>query len=236
MRSPVVHRVVALVTALALVGGAVLVALVSLRATSSSATGREVPLADGSLPLCAAFLGDSITVGNSDLAVGRLGDQSWFRDLVTGDEAVLVFAGAVAENGRTTDWMADHVDVALATRPDLLVVLGGTNDAAIGHSPEQVAANLHRIADAADRAGTRLAVATVPPLDLADDPTTVAAVNAALRDVADERGALLLDVAAAVTGDDGRWRPGLTDDGIHPSGEGAAAMAAAAARALRGRV
>lgn len=221
-------------TALALVGGAVLVALVSLRATASSAADRAdpTPRADGSVPLRAAFLGDSITVGNSDPGVGRLGDRSWFHDLVTGEAPLLAFAGAVAENGRTTEWMAEHADAALAARPDLLVVLGGTNDVAIGYPPEQLAANLHRIADAADRWGVRLAVATLPPLDVSVEPVDVAAANAALRDVADERGAVLLDVGAAVTGDDGRWLPGLSDDGIHPTGEGASLMAEAAARAL----
>ena len=54
-----------------------------------------------------------------------------------------------------------------------------------------------------------------------------------IREVAADRGAVLLDVAAAVTGGDGRWLPGLSDDGIHPLPAGAALMAAAAARALR---
>lgn len=241
MRSSLARRVVAGVTALALVGVAVLVAVVSVQYSASTtpvrqsptAAADDLPPAAGSLPVRAAFLGDSITVGNSDLAAGRIGPLSWFRDLVAGEQAPLVYAGGVAENGRSTAWMVERVPDVLAARPEVLFVLGGTNDVATGIPASQIVANLERIIDAADRAGVRVGLGTLPPLDHGADPATIAEVNAAIRDLADERGAYLLELGEAVAGEDGGWLPGLTTDGIHPSPEGAAAMSAAALTALR---
>lgn len=228
----------AALTALALVGVAVLVAVVSVQYAASSTPVKRGPSTppragapSASVPVRAAFLGDSITLGNSDLAAGRIGPLSWFHDLVAGDEAALVYAGGVAENGQDTAWMLDHVGEVLATRPEVLLVLGGTNDVATGIPTSQTLANLERLVDVADVSGIRVGLSTLPPL--ADDPGAVAELNAGIRDLADERGAYLLDLGAAVTGPDGSYLPGFTTDGIHPSPEGAAAMSAAALAALR---
>jgi lysophospholipase L1-like esterase len=225
---------VALVAALGLVVSAVLVTLVALRVADLGGDPDRSVRRPGTGAPAAVFVGDSITRGNSDLAAGRLGSRSWFTELVTGADAPLAYAGAIAENGRSTAWMADHVDDALALDPDLLVVLGGTNDVAAQVPPELIVLNLRRMAEAADEAGVAMAVATIPPLDVDGVDAEVAAANDAIRAFAAGAGVTLLDTGPAVAGPDGAWRPGLTDDGIHPNAEGAQRMAAAAAAAFRG--
>ncbi len=184
-------------------------------------------------PQSAAFLGDSITVGDSDLASGRIGELSWFAGLVQGDSAPLRFDGGAAEIGMTTDWMAEHVGQALAARPDWLVVLGGSNDLPSDIPLPTSLANLGRIIDAADLVGTKVALATIPPQRLPEHDPTVDMYNAAVRDLAAQRSIVLLDTHAAVADNDGGWLPGLTTDGIHPSVEGARLMAAKASADLR---
>lgn len=183
-------------------------------------------------PIRAVFLGDSITVGNSDLANGVLSPQSWFYGLVDEETDPMVYAGGVAENGRNTGWMAEHVDEALALDPQLLVVLGGTNDIGAGLPAEETMANLRTIKAAADSAGVRMAVSTIPPLSDSDLGGRVDLVNATIRVFAAESGALLLDTTTVLSDGQGGWRPGLTTDGIHPNEEGARLMAEAAAASL----
>ncbi|MCX6422029.1 MAG: SGNH/GDSL hydrolase family protein [Actinobacteria bacterium] len=180
------------------------------------------------------FIGDSITLGTSDFANGFVGDWSWFYALVNAPDAPVAFAGGVADNGMRTSWMAEHVWDALSKQPDMLIVLGGTNDIAPGADPATSLANLQRIVDAAAQAGVKVAVCTIPPSDKPNVDELTRAYNDALKVWADSTGIILLDTAAPLRGPEGvGWAPELTTDGTHPSPEGAVRMSQAAATTLR---
>lgn len=180
------------------------------------------------------FIGDSITLGTSDFASNFVGDRSWFYALVNAPDAPVAFAGGVADNGMRTSWMAEHVWDALSKQPDMLIVLGGTNDVAPGADPATSLANLQRIVDAADQAGVKVAVCTIPPSDRPNVDELARAYNDALKIWADSTGIILLDTAAPLRGPEGLgWAPGLSADGTHPTAEGAVLMSQSAATTLR---
>lgn len=184
----------------------------------------------------AVFLGDSITRGTSDFASGALGDWSWFYHLVMAPDAPVAFAGGIAENGMLTQWMAGEVWQALSYQPDLLVVLGGTNDIDASLRPEQIIANLQVIRDATAGAGVAMAVCSIPPSDDARKDVRIREYNDALRAWADIHDVVYLDTAAPLRGSEGMgWAPMLTNDGVHPTAEGARLMSQAAATTLRWR-
>lgn len=184
----------------------------------------------------AVFLGDSITRGTSDFASGALGDWSWFYHLVMAPDAPVTFAGGIAENGMLTSWMASEVWQALSYQPDLIVVLGGTNDIDSSLTPEQIIANLQVIRDAAASAGVAVAVCSIPPSPDVRKDVRIREYNDALRAWADTHDAVFLDTAAPLRGSEGiGWAPNLTNDGVHPTAEGARLMSQAAATTLRWR-
>jgi acyl-CoA thioesterase I len=182
----------------------------------------------------AVFLGDSITRGATlDTAWGGVTEWSWFYRLLDDTEGVVRYGGMVAENGRTTSWMAGQAYNALALGPDLLIVHGGTNDISGEVEPSYVIGNLQRIKDAADVMGVPMAVCTVPPRwDPAADARAVA-LNDALRVWAATEGVLLLDTAEPLRDPLGGWRSGYSADGLHPTPEAAVLMSRVAAEILR---
>jgi lysophospholipase L1-like esterase len=112
----------------------------------------------------------------------------------------------------------------LATyNPNVVLLMIGTNDLAWWTADPNVAAstaaNVGRILDRieATRPGTRVILATTPPISNATVPiinanraTLITAYNAALRTLASQRGVTLVDVEAALS---------LSDlyDGVHPT-------------------
>ena len=162
----------------------------------------------------AVFLGDSITLGDSNFAAGYVGEMSWFYALVSAPDAPIAFAGGIADNGMLTSWMADHVWEALSMKPDMLIVIGGTNDVAAGVPTDETFANLQRIVDAADQAGVKVAFGTIPPSDQQGLDQKARDFDAALVPWVDSVGAVLLDTAAPLRGSEGLgWGEGLKQDG-----------------------
>lgn len=201
----------------------------------------DVPLASPSptfIPVeerpVAVFLGDSITRGATDPALGVVDEFSWFYGLIDDSSGVVRWGGTVAEIGMTTAWMAEQADNALALSPDVLVVLGGTNDITGPVTPDDVIANLQVIKDKADAYGIRMAVGTVPPRDDPEVDARAIALNDALRLWAAEEGVILLDTARDLRDPLGGWKDGYSGDGVHPTPEAARLMSNAAADTLRG--
>lgn len=173
-----------------------------------------------------AFLGDSITRGTSDLAAGVFGDRSWFFAMVEGPAAPFTYAGGIADNGMTTAWMAEHAGEALDTNPEMLVVLGGTNDIANWVEPTVVLANLESITQQAHARGIAVAVSTIPPSSFEDLGPRAVAMNVAIRAWVQARGdVVLLDPWTLLADEQGAWLPDLTPDGIHPDADACRLMA-----------
>ena len=123
---------------------------------------------------------------------------------------------------------------AIALRPRIVHILVGANDLlGLGGpvSADQFAGNVLDMVELAQLHGAAVIVGTVPPMrDFAgykpgDPAPDIARLNARLSRLAASRGLVLADYHAALIGPDARRGQALfTDDGIHLSREGYAAM------------
>ena len=165
-------------------------------------------------------LGDSMAQGNSRVEWGIHGNTSWYSYLVCGDDAPAADGGNLGINGATTTQILARIDEALAANPDILVVNGGTNDLTRSVPLPRIVGNLRAILDRAREIDT-VVIATVPSARTisADD------LNSEIRALAAERGIPVADFAPLLA------RPGATFDGVHPTANTAAAMAADVAAA-----
>ena len=170
-----------------------------------------------------AVVGDSIADADSpDFAAGDLGAGSWATYVVDDGFA---FSGGWAEWGATTGMMADSVG---SIEADVLVILAGTNDVAFNIPFDESAANLDRIVD--DVVGIEdVVVVSIPPMD----PAGADAYNEHLADLAGDRGWRFVDASVGLRTADGRFRDGMSFDGLHPSVDGARMLGEAIAAGLR---
>ena len=171
-----------------------------------------------------AAVGDSITDADSlDFAGGEFGPASWARYM---REAGYEFAGGWAEWGATTALMAESV---APLDGETLVLLAGTNDVAFGVPFSETSANLDRIVETVGIAD--VVVASIPPMDAY--PSGAVELNRRLEELADDRGWRFVDASAGLRTVDGRFRDGMSFDGLHPSEEGARVLGEAIAGELR---
>jgi lysophospholipase L1-like esterase len=176
-------------------------------------------------------LGDSITVGRHSEMLHVGANNSYFDVLACDPDSPVAFAGNAGIGHNTTSMMLARLQSdVLDHAPDQVLVLGGTNDVLLGQEGETIA-NLEQIRVELDTAGVESLFGLVPPLDV--DPAGASALNEEIRAWAAVRDVELVDYWTPLAGPDGRFREGLTADGIHPSPTGARAMADAAEAALR---
>jgi lysophospholipase L1-like esterase len=181
-------------------------------------------------PLRVACVGDSITFGDqiADRArdsypavLARLADGR----LVTGNFGV---NGATALQVMFRDWSGTRASRdALAFAPDIVVIMLGINDLSFPHLYDRYPADLRDIVARfqALRHAPRVYLCTLTPIapeDLqgAANRAIRERMNPAIRAVATETGAGLIDISAAFPN-----RPDLLPDGLHPNEEGAAIIA-----------
>lgn len=121
--------------------------------------------------------------------------------------------------GQRTDEIAARLDGVLEGA-DVLVVQGGINDIAQGRPVEQAARNLAGMLERGRRSGLPVAVADVLPWDNGDE--RVAREIVRLNELIRVLPAALLPFHDTLADPSvpGRMRPGLSDDGDHPSVEG----------------
>ncbi len=186
-------------------------------------------------------LGDSLTADDSlaaDLgsavAPGGVLYPSWFTSALE-DEPRLGAAANAGIPGDTTEEMVARFarDVAVHA-PRVVVILGGTNDLPTGRTTEQVVGTLEQLADLARDAGAVPVLATIPPRTDGSFASDVADLNAGIRRSAASSGTPLIDFFSVLADEDGGWRTGFSEDGLHPTEDGAAAMGRIAVETLVG--
>lgn len=164
------------------------------------------------------FMGDSITEG-------------WIKtdpSLFTGG---LVDRGI---SGQTTPQMLVRFrEDVIALRPQAVHIMAGTNDIAGNTGAatiETVQGHLASMAELARAHGIKVLLASVPPAgafpwspDKRPAPQ-IAALNTWLRDYAGRNGFTYVDYHSAMARPDGAMKPGLADDGVHPTVAGYAVM------------
>lgn len=183
------------------------------RATSS---GEALP------PTSIYVVGDSLTEGSSpDFNGGQYADDSWVAHL--GDQITVV--GGWAQSGALT---VDMLNAATPARAGALVLLAGTNDAALGVAFETTAYNLEHIAEKVG--APRSVVSALPPRD--DMPGVIVTFNRNLAALARDKGWDFIDPMAGLR-DGVRFGAGMATDGVHLSVAGATELGRAMAEQLR---
>ncbi|HEY1203430.1 MAG: GDSL-type esterase/lipase family protein [Bryobacteraceae bacterium] len=165
------------------------------------------------------FLGDSIT----DL--WRLNEYFPARDFVNRGIA-----------GQIADEMLGRVEAdVVALHPAAMLLLAGTNDIARGVPLDIVENNLKAIAELAQSHGIKPLLASVLPAgETRPDhpPGAILALNGWIENLCRQRNYFYVDYFTAMTGPDGRLRPDLSDDGLHPNSLGYRVMAPIALAAI----
>ena len=151
--------------------------------------------------------------------------------------------------GQTTPQMLvrfrqDVIDL----HPKVVVILAGTNDIAGNAGPAtlaQIEGNLESLCELARAHEVRVVVASILPVS--DDkkdaggpivrtvqrpPATILELNRWLAGYAAANGHVYLDYFTAMADGNGRFRPDLNDDGLHPNASGYAVMAPLAEKAI----
>ncbi len=177
-----------------------------------------------------AVAGDSISAGSPlwdpDEAVrARIAapdERSQWQFWASRADARLEFR-TTAVYGERTDEIARRLERVLPGA-DVLVVQGGINDVVQQRSVDEAARDLEAMLDRGRAAGLALALADVLPWNNGDARASehIARLNALIRQLADAAGATLLPFHDTLVdaAEPRRMRPGLTDDGDHPSIEG----------------
>ncbi len=118
-----------------------------------------------------------------------------------------------------------HFSQAMTTRPDVLLIMEGSNDVSDRNAAVTAAAiaNLHTMLLAAKRQGVRPYLATIPPmLSTRTAWTLVPDFNARIRSLAESDGVSLVDVYAELNTAPDQY---IGFDGLHPNTNGYAKMA-----------
>ncbi len=183
-------------------------------------------------------IGDSTSEGLDD-PDGLGGYRGWANRLaerIAAEQGSLLYAN-LAVRGRTTRQIREEqLERALAMRPDLATVVGGTNDAlSLRFDARPFGADLEAMQSAFTSRGATVLTFTLPDLKpvmpfarvLGD---RVARMNDAIREACVRSGAILCDLAAYEVSSDPRvW----SEDRLHANSLGHARVAEALAYCLR---
>jgi lysophospholipase L1-like esterase len=145
--------------------------------------------------------------------------------------------GVVSATGaKTADNLTSHLTPALKTRPGVMVIQAGVNDAVNAVTLAVTSANRQAMAEAALAQGIVPVLTTVTPVD--GTTGTIRAAIAAINSWTVTYGAAndipVCDFSGAVTDPvtGNSWRSGWTSDGTHPTSVGARALGATLAATL----
>jgi len=153
-------------------------------------------------------VGDSNTAVNSpDLAAGRIGDASWVSVLTSSGYQ---FAGGWAVGGTPSGTQAEGL--APVEGADLLLIMTGTND--LGQGVPFADTITHIDAMVAKAPAGRVVLLAIPPRDVETSPSSVE-FNAALQQLASERGWEFFDGLGFLRDPAGGFVDGTSSDGIH---------------------
>jgi lysophospholipase L1-like esterase len=150
-------------------------------------------------------------------------------------------------SGQTTEQMLvrfrqDVVDL----HPAAVVILAGTNDIAGNTGPEtleQIEGDFETMVEVARANGIRVVLSSLTPENgtrpewttytVLRPPAEIVQLNGWLQRYCRANGLVYLDYYAAMVDAQGRMKPELTRDGLHPSAAGFAVMAPLAEKAIR---
>jgi lysophospholipase L1-like esterase len=181
-------------------------------------------------------LGDSLTAWAFAPGSTSPGANGAWPSVLAGQDPSLVLVSNAGIPGNTTSQMLSRLgrDV-LAYKPDVLFLMGGTNDIGQDMSIANAVANIRRIVETSRANGITVILMTVPPVNGDYNYRTAnrAEYNADLAALASQEGIMLVDVFSALATADGCLVPAYAAfDGLHLSQEGEQTVAEAVYLAL----
>ncbi|HYH77377.1 MAG TPA: SGNH/GDSL hydrolase family protein [Arthrobacter sp.] len=157
-------------------------------------------------------------------------EGSWFRQTVQANRVPGARAAAfVAESGATATALESRLDQAVAAQ-GMVIIQAGTNDLGAGMGSAATADSVRKLLQGVKDRGATPILALIPPS--ATKGPEVQETNRLLSEYAAREDIGILDLTSGVAGPEGRWRDGLSDDGVHANAAGAQVMAAAAMEQL----
>jgi lysophospholipase L1-like esterase len=182
-------------------------------------------------------LGDSTTEGMDDLRPDGTyrGWADRLAERLAEANPELLYANLAVRGRRIEQVHQEQLAPALALRPDLATVVGGVNDLLRRHNdPEATAGHLEAMLTELQAAGATVMTFTLPGMESVVPLARVIrsrlhAYNAAIRDVGQRTGAIVVDIAAEPVSYDPRLR---SVDRLHASPLGHERIAGALCHAL----
>jgi lysophospholipase L1-like esterase len=164
-------------------------------------------------------LGDSLTYGTGDPG------PSWPSRLDAEDANLRLVNNAGVPGDTTAQMLARLNSDVFAYKPEVLFILGGTND--LGHkiSISTTIANLRAIIVAANARGIRIDLMTVPPDSSPSMAPDIDALNAAIVHLGNAYQLVVIDIHTPLSQSTGVYWPKYTVDGLHFSAAGAQLVA-----------
>lgn len=209
---PASRRLIVAVFALAFLATVPACAGSGVKGSAPSPTTVPSPRPTEPTPIRIAVVGDSNTTGLSGtLESGIAAGQSWAAQL---HEPRFVLVGGWARDGASTELMAEQVKPLPDV--DVLVLMGGTNDAPLGIGEKATVGNLRKIVDIVQPESVVLS--TVPPIQVV--PARATELNAGLRETAAQAHWRFADPWAALRAPGGTWESPYLRDGIHTTTAG----------------
>ena len=162
-------------------------------------------------------MGDSLTAWPSE--------SSWPDRLDKGDANLRILNNAGVPGDTTADMRSRFDRDVLAYKPNVVFILGGTND--LGHKISQATtiANLKAMLVAAKSKGIRVFLMTIPPDSFTSMAPAIDSLNAAIVRLGNANSVVVIDIHSPLSTSTGVYVRSFTSDGLHFSVLGSATVA-----------
>ena len=162
-------------------------------------------------------LGDSLTAWPTD--------APWPTRLDAEDANLRLVHNAGVPGDTTAQMLARLNGDVFAYKPEVLFIMGGTNDLGRNISQATTIANLRAIIVAAEKKGIRIDLMTVPPDTYTDMAAKIDSLNAAIVHLGNIYKLVVIDIHTPLSTSTGVYVPKYTSDGLHFSALGAQVVA-----------
>ncbi|HEX7431267.1 MAG TPA: GDSL-type esterase/lipase family protein [Candidatus Limnocylindrales bacterium] len=164
-------------------------------------------------------MGDSLTAWPSE--------SPWPDRLDKGDANLRILNNAGVPGDTTADMRSRFARDVLAYKPNVVFILGGTND--LGHKISQATtiANLKAMVVAAKAKGIRVFLMTIPPDSFTSMSPYINSLNAAIVRLGNANSVVVIDIHSPLSTSTGVYVRKFTSDGLHFSVLGSATVATA---------
>jgi lysophospholipase L1-like esterase len=164
-------------------------------------------------------LGDSLTSGYNNPG------PAWPPRL-DGLDANLRLVNNAGKAGDTTAGMLSRLNsYVYSYSPNVLFVLGGTNDIGTGVDEATTISNLRAIVVSAKARGIKVFLLTVPPNSSSTGTARIDSLNVAIQHLANVYQLVMIDIHTPLSGPDGLIQSRYTVDGLHFNNLGAQQVA-----------